>query len=72
MVIEHADFDGIERLAKALKGEIISTFSAPERKNEVMGECQEISEIYVAENKMIKFSGLKGGSTATIVIRGSS
>lgn len=29
MVIEHADFDGIERLAAVLGGDIISTFDSP-------------------------------------------
>lgn len=31
MVIEHADFDGIERLAAATGAEILSTFDSPER-----------------------------------------
>lgn len=31
MVIEHADFEGIERLAVATGSEIISTFDQPER-----------------------------------------
>ncbi len=30
MAIEHADFDGIERLALVLGGEIVSTFDRPE------------------------------------------
>ena len=30
MAIEHADFDGIERLALVLGGEIVSTFGKPE------------------------------------------
>ena len=30
-VIEHADFDGIERIAAATGAEIVSTFDAPER-----------------------------------------
>jgi hypothetical protein len=29
MSIEHADFDGIERLALVLGGEIVSTFDTP-------------------------------------------
>lgn len=31
MVIEHADFDGIERLAAVTGSEIVSTFDAPNR-----------------------------------------
>ena len=30
MSIEHADFDGIERLGAVLGGEIVSTFDQPE------------------------------------------
>lgn len=35
MVIEHADFDGIERLSAATGAEILSTFDNPERKSDV-------------------------------------
>ena len=31
MVIEHADFDGLERLAAVTGGEIYSTFDNPEQ-----------------------------------------
>lgn len=31
MVIEHADFEGVERLALSLGAEILSTFDSPER-----------------------------------------
>ena len=31
MAIEHADFDGIERLALVLGGEVVSTFGDPEK-----------------------------------------
>ena len=31
MVIEHSDFDGMERLAVSTGAEIISTFNNPER-----------------------------------------
>lgn len=37
MVIEHADFEGIERIAAATAGEILSTFDAPERSSQVLG-----------------------------------
>jgi len=42
MVIEHADFDGIERLAKSTGAEILSTFNNPERSEEVLGFAQSI------------------------------
>jgi len=42
MVIEHADFDGIERLAKSTGAEILSTFNNPERSEEVLGYAASI------------------------------
>lgn len=59
IVIEHADFDGVERLSAALGAEILSTFDAPERRDLVLGECALLEEIIVGEDKMIKFSGCK-------------
>jgi len=57
MVIEHADFDGIERIAAATGAEILSTFDNPERKDKVLGKCDLIEEIIIGEDKVIKFSG---------------
>jgi len=37
MVIEHADFDGVERLAAATGAEILSTFNNPEKASSVLG-----------------------------------
>jgi T-complex protein 1 subunit beta len=42
MVIEHADFEGIERLAAATGAEILSTFDAPERSDKVLGFCATV------------------------------
>ena len=53
MVIEHADFDGIERLAAVLGAEILSTFDDPS--SDVLGSCANISEIMIGEDKMIRF-----------------
>jgi T-complex protein 1 subunit beta len=55
MSIEHADFDGIERLALVLGGEIASTFDDP--KNAKLGHCKQIEEIMIGEDKLIHFSG---------------
>jgi T-complex protein 1 subunit beta len=41
--IEHADFDGIERLAAVTGGEIASTFDHPELV--AIGECALIEEV---------------------------
>ena len=70
MVIEHADFDGIERLAAVTGGEILSTFDSP---NEgVLGTCEKVEEIMIGEDKVIKFSGCKNKKACSIVLRGAS
>jgi T-complex protein 1 subunit beta len=45
MAIEHADFDGVERLAAVLGGEVVSTFDHPELVT--VGECKVIEEVRV-------------------------
>lgn len=72
MVIEHADFDGVERLAAATGAEILSTFNNPERKESVLGHVESIEEIMIGEDKLIRFSGCKMNESCTIVLRGSS
>ena len=59
MVIEHADFDGIERLAASTGAEIVSTFDHPERSEIVLGECAKIEEIMIGEDKVIHLKGTK-------------
>jgi len=68
--IEHADFDGVERLALVTGGEICSTFDNPESVK--LGECELIEEIMIGEDKLIKFSGVAKGEACTIVLRGAS
>ena len=70
MAIEHADFDGIERLASVTGGEIASTFDHPELVR--LGECALIEEVLIGEDRMLRFSGVKAGAACTIVLRGSS
>ncbi len=45
MAIEHADFDGIERLALVTGGEIVSTFDNPELVK--LGRCDLIEQVQV-------------------------
>jgi len=68
--IEHADFEGIERLALVLDSEIVSTFDHPELVN--FGSCELVEEIMIGEGKAIRFSGVPKGEACTIVLRGSS
>jgi len=70
MSIEHADFDGIERLALVLGGEIVSTFDHPELVK--LGTCDLIEEIMIGEDKVIRFSGVSMGEACTIVLRGAT
>src|ERR1700742_982369 len=53
MVIEHADFEGVERLALVTGGEIASTFDQPDLVN--FGHCKLIEEVMIGEDKVRKF-----------------
>lgn len=68
--IEHADFDGIERLALVTGGEIASTFEHPELVK--LGHCDVIEEVIIGEDTLIKFSGVAAGQACTIVLRGAT
>ncbi|EDW26575.1 GL13090 [Drosophila persimilis] len=70
MAIEHADFDGIERLAYCTGGEIASTFENPSLVK--LGECDVIEQIMIGEDTLLRFSGVKLGEACTIVIRGAT
>jgi len=70
MAIEHADFEGVERLALVLGGEICSNFDTPDSVK--LGHCDLIEEIMIGEDKLLKFSGVKLGEACTIVLRGAT
>lgn len=70
MVIEHADFEGVERLSAVTGADIISTFDNPE--NVKLGHCDQIEEIMIGEDKVIRFSGCARSEASTIVLRGAS
>ncbi|ESO01981.1 hypothetical protein HELRODRAFT_94341 [Helobdella robusta] len=70
MAIEHADFEGVERLALVTGGEIVSTFDMPELVK--LGRCDLIEEVIIGEDKLIKFSGVAMGEACTIVLRGAT
>ncbi|QRW15959.1 TCP-1/cpn60 chaperonin family (T-complex protein 1) [Rhizoctonia solani] len=50
MVIEHADFEGVERLSLVTGGEIASTFDRPELVK--LGKCDVIEEIMIGETSV--------------------
>jgi len=70
MCIEHADFEGVERLSLVTGGEIASTFGRPDLVT--LGHCDVIEEIMIGEDKLIKFSGVAAGQACTVVLRGST
>ncbi|CAJ0606815.1 unnamed protein product [Cylicocyclus nassatus] len=70
MAIEHADFEGIERLALVLGGEIVSTFDTPE--NVKFGSCDLIEEVMIGEDRLLRFSGVPLGEACSIVLRGAT
>merc|ERR1719359_2279279 len=67
MAIEHSDFDGTERLAAVLGGDIISTFDSPDQSK--LGTCETIREIMIGEEKLIQFKGCQQGEACSIVLR---
>ncbi|XP_037435706.1 T-complex protein 1 subunit beta-like [Triticum dicoccoides] len=70
LAVEHADFEGIERLALVTGGDIASTFDNPESVK--LGHCKLIEEIMIGEDRLIHFSGVAMGQACTIVLRGAS
>ena len=50
VVIEHADFEGVERLSLVTGGEIASTFDRPDLVK--LGSCELIEEIMIGEDKV--------------------
>ncbi|KAI0686415.1 chaperonin Cpn60/TCP-1 family [Cytidiella melzeri] len=70
LTIEHADFEGVERLSLVTGGEIASTFDRPDLVK--LGHCELIEEIMIGEDKLIKFSGVAAGEACTVVLRGST
>jgi T-complex protein 1 subunit beta len=69
MAIEHADFEGIERLSLVLDADIVSTFDSPDSVK--LGTCKSIEQIMIGEDTVIKFSGVGNGAACTIVLRGA-
>ena len=70
MAIEHADFDGIERLALVTGGEIVSTFGNPELVK--LGKCDLIEQVEIGDQTLVKFSGVMLGEACSIVLRGAT
>ena len=50
LTIEHADFEGVERLSLVTGGEIASTFERPDMVK--LGTCDLVEEIMIGEDKV--------------------
>jgi T-complex protein 1 subunit beta len=70
MAIEHADFDGVERLALVTGGEIVSTFDDPSAVR--LGHADVVEEAMIGEDVVIRFIGCAAGEACTIVLRGAN
>jgi T-complex protein 1 subunit beta len=70
MAIEHADFDGVERLANCLDAEIASNFTDPAAIT--LGTCDLVEEIMIGEDRVLRFSGVSKGAACTMVLRGAN
>jgi len=68
--IEHADFDGTERLALVLSADIVSTFDTPDKVT--LGKCDLIEEVMIGEDKLVRFSGCPNSQASSIVLRGAN
>jgi len=72
MCIEHADFDGVERLAAVTGADILSTFNSPGESGNALGFCGSIEEIMIGEDKVIQFKECQRNEACTVVLRGAS
>jgi len=70
MAIEHADFDGVERLALVTGTSIVSTFDDPGSVE--LGRCDKIEEIMIGEQTVLRFSGCSAGAACSVVLRGAN
>lgn len=68
MAIEHADFEGVERLAAVTGGATASTFDHPELA--VLGECKKIEEVGGAAPLVVVF--VRGGGRGRCVCLGEA
>lgn len=63
MSIEHADFEGVERLSLVTGGEIASSFDHPELVK--LGRCELIEEIIIGEDKVRERAPFFGSNANT-------
>lgn len=74
MTVEHADFDGVDRLALVTGAQIASSFDVDSLKHAVLGKCDLVEEIMLGEDSVVRFSGFSGngGGACSVVLRGAT
>lgn len=76
MTVEHADFDGVDRLALVTGAQIASSFDEDSLKHSVLGKCDLVEEIMLGEDTVVRFSGFSGnsggGGACSVVLRGAT
>ena len=68
--IEHADFEGTERLALVTGAEIVSTFDEPSKIK--IGNCKIVEEIIIGDEIMVRFGKCSNANACTLILRGSN
>lgn len=70
VAIEHADFDGVERLALVTGGEIVSTFDDPG--SVTLGKCALVEQAMIGEDTVTRFVGCAANESCSIILRGAN
>jgi T-complex protein 1 subunit beta len=76
MAVEHADFEGVERLALVTGAAVASSFGggggAGAGPGPTLGTAALVEEVMIGEDVALHFSGVARGDACTIVLRGAS
>ncbi|XP_049825986.1 T-complex protein 1 subunit beta-like [Aethina tumida] len=68
MAIQHADFEGIERLALVTGAEITSNFDTDIK----LGSCELVEQVEIGGDTLLRFSGVPESEACSVVIRGAT
>jgi len=76
MAIEHADFEGVERLALVTGAAVASSFGGGGGDGAgpppTLGTAALVHEVMIGEDRALHFSGVARGDVCTVVLRGAS
>ena len=71
VIIENADFDGVEKLGKVLGGKVLSHFYEAHDQS-IVGTCKQVEKIQIKDKYFIKFTGCPNKGSSTIMLFASS